>query len=58
MFPDQDIETEGRQTAQERVILENMFPEQAIAYTGQISLGDPVAATDEDMNLDVFAGWA
>ena len=41
-FPDQDDEMEGRQTAQERSILENT------ASGMPIGIEDPVSATDED----------
>ena len=39
-FPDQDGEMEGRQTAQERTILENT--------ASPMDIGEPVTATDED----------
>ena len=48
VFPDQDLEMDGRQTAQERSILEN-------TVAGQ-NIGDAVAATDEDMNLTYSLG--
>ena len=57
-FPDQDTELEGRQTAQERTIGENV----PVAF-GSVSatelvrnIGDPVAATDEDMVLTYSLG--
>ena len=40
VFPDQDDEMEGSQTAQERMIAENT--------AAAMDIGDPVAATDED----------
>ena len=48
VFPDQDMELEGRQTAQERMIAENTAAAE--------SIGDLVAATDEDMNLTYSLG--
>ena len=48
VFPDQDLEMDGRQTAQERMIAENTDSGTAI--------GDPVTATDEDMNLTYALG--
>ena len=43
VFPDQDDEMDGRQTAQERMIAENT--------AAAVNIGDPVAATDEDTVL-------
>ena len=58
VFPDQDTELEGRQTAQERTIGENV----PVAF-GSVSatelvrnIGDPVAATDEDTVLTYSLG--
>ena len=48
VFPDQDLETEGRQTAQERMIDENT--------AAAVNIGGPVAATDEDTNLTYSLG--
>ena len=48
VFPDQDTEKEGRQTAQERMIAENTAAAE--------SIGDPVVATDEDTNLTYSLG--
>jgi serralysin len=48
VFPDQDTEMEGRQTAQERMIAENTAAAEVI--------GAPVAATDEDMSLTYSLG--
>ena len=48
VFPDQDTEMEGRQTDQERTVVEN---------TGAgMPVGDPVAATDEDGILTYSLG--
>ena len=48
VFPDQDTEMEGRQTAQERMIAENT--------AAADDIGAPVAATDEDENLTYALG--
>ena len=48
VFPDQDTEMEGRQTAQERMIPENVMAAE--------NIGVPVAATDEDTNLTYSLG--
>ena len=48
VFPDRDAETEGRQTAQERMIAENT--------TAGENIGDRVVATDEDANLTYSLG--
>ena len=48
VFPYQDDEMEGRQTAQERMIAENT--------AAATSIGDPVGATDEDMVLTYSLG--
>ena len=50
VFPDMDSETEGRQTAQERSVLENT--------DAGVPIGpdDPVEAEDEDMNLTYSLG--
>ena len=48
VFPDQDDETEGRQTAQERSIAENT--------AADANIGDRVVATDEDANLTYSLG--
>ena len=48
VFPDQDDDMEGRQTAQERMIVENT--------ASAMSIGDPVTATDEDTNLTYSLG--
>ena len=48
VFPDQDDEMEGRQTAQERMIAENTAAAEDI--------GDPVVATDEDAVLTYSLG--
>ena len=57
-FPDQDDEMEGRQTAQERTVGENV----PVAFGGVSAtalvrnIGDPVAATDEDTVLTYSLG--
>ena len=48
VFPDQDTEMEGRQTAQERSVEENTV--------SGMSIGEAVAATDEDTNLTYALG--
>ena len=48
VFPDQDDETEGRQTAQERSIAENT--------DAGANIGDRVVATDEDASLTYSLG--
>ena len=48
VFPDQDMEMEGRQTAQELMIAENTAAE--------MNIGAPVTATDEDTNLTYALG--
>ena len=48
VFEDQDLETEGRQTAQERTVEENT--------ASGIEIGGAVTATDEDMNLTYALG--
>ena len=48
VFPDQDMELEGRQTAQERTVAENTEP--------GMPIGDAVMAIDEDTNLTYSLG--
>ena len=48
VFPDKDMEMEGRQTAQERTVEEN-------TDAGE-DIGDPVVAMDEDENLTYSLG--
>ena len=54
VFPDMDPETEGRQTAQERSVAENLpaIIEGAAATALVRDIGEPVAATDEDTVAD------
>ena len=48
VFPDQDTEMDGLQTAQQRMIAENT--------AAALEIGDPVAATDEDTVLTYSLG--
>ncbi len=53
VFPDQDDEMEGRQTAQERMIAENS---PAVTDGAPTPIGDAIAAMDEDTNLTYTLG--
>ena len=55
VFMDQDEETEGRQTAQERTILENS-PATDPDNNEPTPIGDPVTAMDEDASLTYSLG--